>query len=532
MSSRTLWVRGPICGVDNCRSRLYRSTDGHKVCQYGHVMEGQIEINDDQDDNFTVTRRLDIQLTGIGGDFSQNSSSRGVQESQTQERLTKLYGMAGRRHYLKVLQVVLKKQVEIVCSQLIKLDPESTKQVESQVKLYWMRLVSRYWSIHDDKPTATQTQTTQATQDGEHSNISASSEKINAPTVLDSTAIVYLVLLEQNHTPVYVTNFLHWIKLNQIPFIKTLYLVPPSLLGPLPQHYYILLQPPTLPIQNELVARISQLAIKLSQPLPLSLKSTEADIPPITVSVNYYYLWIYRVLSQKFILPSSITIFHMVCHMADQLNLEKLTINSLRTDTFPEVEMMALVLFCIKISLLFKITNVNFRQWVKQLHQLDFSSPDYLASLDKLINWSDEKVNQYCDWVYSNLLPSTNSEDNSIMKKRLHQIFEYPELDRSSPVPSESTPQSHLERLIDSTKKPTSLSKADLHHLENTLVSRGLDLLGVTTEVMTSALNTLETKIKTDIIGGATGGRKWWSTVNIIIMIWIYSICTIACSNI
>lgn len=499
MSSRTLWVRGPICGVDNCRSRLYRSTDGHKVCQYGHVMDGQVEINDDQDEGFTVTRRLNIQLTGVGGDFSQNSASQKGQGSQTHDKLIKLYGMAGRRHFLKVLQVILKKQLEIVCSELLKLDVDLSKQVESQVKLYWVRLIDRFWNVHGDKPTHTQTQTqiTQAMEDDKRTV--SLSDKVNTPTTLDTISIVYLVLLEQNHTPVYVTDFLHWIKLNQIPYIKTLYLVPTSLLEPLPQHYYKLLQPPTLPIQNELLSHISQNAISLVQ-------YHHPKTNHITVSVNYYYLWIYRMLAQKFILPSTISIFHMVCHISDKLGLETLTIGELRPETFPEVVMMALILFCIKISFLFKMTKVNFRQWMKQLHQLDFSSPDYLGGLEQLIHWSDEKVNQYCDWVYGNLLPANVDNNNSIMKRRLHQIFEYPEPDRASPspVPSELTPHNHLVLLIESTKAPAVLSKSDLYQLETTLITRGLDLVGVKPEVMVLALDTLEININRYIIEGNT----------------------------
>ena len=132
------WIRGPICGVDNCRSRLYRSTDGMKICQYGHVMEGNVEINDDQDENFVSTRRLNLQLDNGGFSIAlQNIATR-------QETSKKVYGTNGKMLYWRCLQVLLKKQVDIFQT----LFPYDAGELVLVVRLYWLKYMTA--RISDD----------------------------------------------------------------------------------------------------------------------------------------------------------------------------------------------------------------------------------------------------------------------------------------------------------------------------------------------------------------------------------------------
>jgi RNA polymerase I-specific transcription initiation factor RRN7 len=46
--------KGPVCGVENCRSRLYEEgEDGYRYCQNGHQQFGLIRAAED-DDDFTL----------------------------------------------------------------------------------------------------------------------------------------------------------------------------------------------------------------------------------------------------------------------------------------------------------------------------------------------------------------------------------------------------------------------------------------------------------------------------------------------
>lgn len=84
------FIRGPICGTDNCPSRLWRIIDGRRTCQYGHVMEGDVEFNDDEDDlnglgAGVITRRLNLTTNATGSfQSSQLTNSQLLQQQQRQ----------------------------------------------------------------------------------------------------------------------------------------------------------------------------------------------------------------------------------------------------------------------------------------------------------------------------------------------------------------------------------------------------------------------------------------------------------------
>lgn len=99
-------VRGPVCGVNNCRSRLWRTINGQKVCQYGHIREGDLEIDEEDGEVFTQTRRLNISTLT-------QSQAHSIHEISQQKKLEteKLYGTAGRNLFLRCYQHVLRAQV-------------------------------------------------------------------------------------------------------------------------------------------------------------------------------------------------------------------------------------------------------------------------------------------------------------------------------------------------------------------------------------------------------------------------------------
>ena len=72
------YIRGPVCGVSNCPSRLWRIIDGRRTCQYGHVMEGDVEFNNEEDEvnAGVVTRRLNLTTSATGNFQSSLSGSR------------------------------------------------------------------------------------------------------------------------------------------------------------------------------------------------------------------------------------------------------------------------------------------------------------------------------------------------------------------------------------------------------------------------------------------------------------------------
>ena len=109
------YIKGPICGVDNCRSRLWRIIDGRRTCQYGHVMEGDVEFNDDEDDvnaMGVVTRRLNLTTNATGNFQSSLSLSQSQRSTLGSNKTEKIYGKDGRLLFIKCFQYILRKQTE------------------------------------------------------------------------------------------------------------------------------------------------------------------------------------------------------------------------------------------------------------------------------------------------------------------------------------------------------------------------------------------------------------------------------------
>lgn len=99
MSSSSVWTRGARCGTNNCRSRLWRVVNGQKVCQNGHIREGEIEMADDEDNFFTAGGRS----MRMGG-----ASQVGVETTGSK----RLYGHDGHILVVRCLQLVVKAQIQ------------------------------------------------------------------------------------------------------------------------------------------------------------------------------------------------------------------------------------------------------------------------------------------------------------------------------------------------------------------------------------------------------------------------------------
>ncbi|KAH3899058.1 uncharacterized protein SCODWIG_00580 [Saccharomycodes ludwigii] len=108
-----VYIRGPLCGVDNCRSKLWRVIDGRRTCQYGHVMENDYEFNDDEDEGaggVAITRRLNLTTDATGNFQSSQLNMSQFGNSQHDSDLHKVYGKEARLLFLKSFQYILKIQ--------------------------------------------------------------------------------------------------------------------------------------------------------------------------------------------------------------------------------------------------------------------------------------------------------------------------------------------------------------------------------------------------------------------------------------
>ncbi|KAK9365259.1 hypothetical protein V1509DRAFT_633640 [Lipomyces kononenkoae] len=112
------WRWGPVCGVNNCRSRLWHTVEGLQYCQFGHQNEGAVEFAEDDDDfQFTQGRTIKIKV--------------GPSQNTKESRI--YYGRKGYTLFLKCYQLVLRNQV----AWLVK-NKNAPPTLEAIVKALWI----------------------------------------------------------------------------------------------------------------------------------------------------------------------------------------------------------------------------------------------------------------------------------------------------------------------------------------------------------------------------------------------------------
>lgn len=435
-----LYIKGPVCGVDNCPSVLYRHADGHKICQYGHVQEGDIEINDDQDDNFVVTRRLGFNQ--INGKLLAKGPK--VKFSK-RKRLT---GNPGKEMYLKCLQIIFKYQIKAVINELFPPDKQFEQELNKVVKIYWIRLLDSYLK----NPSIRSNSVNFNTRPG-----------ARLPTVFETAFIVYYSILKLNYYPIYFHEFVSLLKTNKVPFLKTIHLLPPINQQLLPFAYFA-------SIEMNLTGDLD---------LQLRLLVKKIGLPTIEKQLNYFYPFIFKVFSQELLLPNSLELFALVHNLCTRVNYDfKLTGSEQRQKTLaPDVMVAAFMVLAVKIYFIYlnKTKPLNYKDWLNNLHKFDttrinkseFSSKKQQESIYNLIEWSDDKINSYCDYL-NEIFNNESPRLNSTIYQRLFSIFNLSD-DNFAIEPS---PELNSDDYIENSRDRLEISHRDIYIVENYLFKK------------------------------------------------------------
>ncbi|KAK9241394.1 hypothetical protein V1525DRAFT_335168 [Lipomyces kononenkoae] len=112
------WRWGPVCGINNCRSRLWHTVEGLQYCQFGHQNEGAVEFAED-DDDFQFTQGRTVRTKA------------GPSQNTKEPRI--YYGRQGYTLFLKCYQLVLRSQV----AWLVK-NKNAPPTLETIVKALWI----------------------------------------------------------------------------------------------------------------------------------------------------------------------------------------------------------------------------------------------------------------------------------------------------------------------------------------------------------------------------------------------------------
>lgn len=203
------FIRGPICGVDNCPSRLWRIIAGRRTCQYGHVMEGDIEFNNDDDaagqqSQGVITRRLNLTTNQQGSFQSSFSlSQQNIQKIKYSKKFIK--GKQAKLLMIKSLQYILKKQVDYlinICGFPV--------NFENIVKLIWLSFLSKV----NNEPKGV----------------------IISLNINITVSVIYFSILQLG-LPVYFCDLIGWISSLDFPYYKAGNIIPRSWNERLPNFY-------------------------------------------------------------------------------------------------------------------------------------------------------------------------------------------------------------------------------------------------------------------------------------------------------
>lgn len=440
------YIKGPICGVDNCRSRLWRIINGRRTCQYGHVMEGDVEFNDDEDDinaMGVVTRRLNLTTNATGNFQSSFSISQSQRSALEANKTEKTYGREGQVLFLKSFQYILKRQTDWLISH--ESFPDSYSDL---VKLIWAMHLEHADSIlypHDSGADSSRNPNDGLNHtDSQYSSGGRRGNGVNKLklSMVSTISIHYLACLHIG-LPVFSNDILRWICVDGLPYFRSHHLLPKEWQERLPNYYLQILDGGKPPHEMQLQHKIAQCA------------------ELIEFKTHFRYTLTAPVLLLKLTLleriPGEFYFFarELLRLVNDTEELPILTYEDnhyRKPHQYPEIGICAAFIACIKIKLLQdeQLPNAKYNSkfaetWLRMSKLVEDDPREKFSKANPILKMTykpatallDEPQEQlssiateaYLDWIEKNLLPteqshleSTQTLDDKIAKRKLHNI--------------------------------------------------------------------------------------------------------------
>lgn len=393
--SQVKWIKGPICGIDNCRSRLYMRSAGRKFCQFGHVAEGNLDIEDEEGEAYSQTKRLNIQFTdtGFGSQTSVTSTpNTTILKGKGSQRY---YGEKGHAYQYKCFQHILREITPKIVHYLYRdFGNDAVKSlvlsVDPIAKLFWVRCV---------KKTFTGTR----------------------PTVVDLFTLVYLALRQLNRYPIFVDEYLEMMTKNKVPFFNAVDILTFDMRVVLPVNSSKLFNAQSAPLEDRFYVLVAKWSVILGV--------NSACVTPL----DYSYPIVCKLLVDLRLphVPQILVAYHELAHEFTKGHFVHKSISSVIT--VPEIQIVGLAYYAIRLYLLASSEVVDTEKWMKWLSKKDellfFKNRFHSASSEDLMKLSEPQVNKYLDWMYETLIPNEYNEPDSehltLMQKKLDKIFTY-----------------------------------------------------------------------------------------------------------
>lgn len=210
MNASAFWSHGPRCGVQNCRSRLWRTVNGQRVCQNGHIREGDIELADDDETFFTQGGRT---MT-MGGRSTQ---------TEIEIETKRLYGKEGHLLAMRCLQVVVRAQVRWLIEHQ-NAPPELEKVARSLFGI---------WADSLSSTSTLKLYETGGNDDGQNSRAARPKFSISIINTISITFLSCTVL----RLPIYIYDITRWVAHYKFPYASIHNIVPKDMMDKLGMDY-------------------------------------------------------------------------------------------------------------------------------------------------------------------------------------------------------------------------------------------------------------------------------------------------------
>lgn len=427
--SQITWIRGPVCGIDNCRSRLYRQSEGRKFCQFGHVMENGVEIGADDGEEFVQTRRLNIRLTETA--FGSQAAERDVTVKQ-EKGAGRLYGKQLRLFHYKAMQTVLKTVTPMVVLELYGSSAELenyTVSLLSAVRLLWVRFAKVYM-------------------------------RQRMVTLLDVYALIYLGIRLLNELPVFIDEYLAMLSENRVPALNASKLLPKSYRTRMPTANFDQFNLSSIPYGGSFYRLLHELSSSLGL---AHVRATPVD---------YFCPFAYKVFADLQV-PQAGRLVCLFYELSLAVTKGYFLLGTHQTGwQMPELQAVALIHYVLVLYLSGSPTIPDPAVWPLAHAPLPFfRNKSHKMSTGQIAELTSEQVAKYCDWVYDNVLDdtfkNTEAEELDTMTRKLFRIFEH---ERSGPLAATEQPEISI---VDNT-----LTRAQLIGMEGKLLQYFTDRFG------------------------------------------------------
>lgn len=417
------WTKGPLCGKDNCTSRLWHVVEGYRVCRNGHVREGDIEIGSD-DDEFYSQRTLRIPS---------QPSQHNLNNSEHREILS---GSKATKLYMQSLQYLLRNQVNWLINQKF-VPPE----LEVVVRSLWAIYVNITEYAREDVRSSRATSVTVDNEEPISNMTYYPSGNKNRPyfaaEYLHTISLCYLGCVYLR-IPIYLYDLHRWTCRCEFPYIGGMYLLSEGHRKQLSfVHQRLLL--PDIPTMS-MVQEATQLMVWYFNGT-MSIEFPVPRIEPLAIKIL-----------RDFLLPPEM--YPAVVRLAGQVGIDLKTDpkREISAQKFGELALVAVVIVCIKLWFgldgIIRIPDndwepashkVNWQVWLDLLRKFWLQEEIYPVMDERdICFWSQGRIDRYLDWFHDKLEKSTDLAGVKESRAKMYNMFPIGVYDENGAVVEET----------------------------------------------------------------------------------------------